>query len=88
MTIPRDKLLHLALGALAILCAVVGLVVLRQYGLGALLAYTTTVVGVLYECQQQYRGEGTADVLDAVYTAAPGYAAWGVLSLLPPGVIP
>lgn len=88
MTIQRDKLLHIALGLLAMVCAGLGLIVLRQYGIGALMAYTTTVVGVLYEAQQQYRGEGQPDVLDAVYTAAPGYLAWAALSILPPGVLP
>lgn len=79
--IPKDKLLHIALGVLALACAGVGLLVLREYGIGALMAYTTTVVGVLYEVQQQYRGEGQPDVLDAVYTAAPGFVAWTLLEV-------
>ena len=86
--IARDKLLHIALGGLAMACAGFGIIVLREYGIGALMAYTTTVVGVLYEVQQEYRGEGQPDVLDAVFTAAPGFLAWAVLSVLPPGILP
>lgn len=79
--IPRDKLLHIALGVLALACAYVALWVNSLFGLGACLAYTTTVVGVLYEVQQWYRREGVVDPLDALATAAPGWVAWAVLEL-------
>ena len=82
MTIPRDKLLHIALGVLAILCAYVALWVNSLFGLGACMAYTTTCVGVLYEVQQHYRGEGEPDLLDALATAAPGFVVWALLELL------
>ena len=82
MNIPRDKLLHLALGVLAILCAYVALWVNSLFGLGACLAYTTTAVGVLYEWQQHYRGEGEPDLFDALATAAPGWVVWALLELL------
>lgn len=82
MTLPRDKLLHIALGILAGVCALVGVLVLQHLGLGALLAYTTTATGVVYEVQQWYRKEGAVELLDAVATAVPGWAAWGVIELL------
>jgi hypothetical protein len=80
--IPRDKLLHIGLGLLAIACALVALTVHAWFGLGACLAYTTTCVGVLYELQQWYRKEGQVDIWDAIATAAPGFVAWGVLELV------
>lgn len=80
--IPRDKLLHIALGVLAILCAYVALWVNSLFGLGPCLAYTTTAVGGLYEVQQWYRREGQVEVLDAIYTAAPGFVAWGILEMM------
>lgn len=76
---PRDKLQHFALGALAIACAALALLIYRLYGLGPTLAYTTTAVGVLYELQQWYRKEGQPDPYDALATALPGWLAWGVL---------
>ena len=78
---PRDKLLHIALGVLAIACALLALVVYERFGLGPTLAYTTTAVGVLYEVQQWYRREGVVDPLDALATAAPGWVAWAVLEI-------
>lgn len=80
--IPRDKLLHLALGALAVACAVGALTVYALFGLGPCLAYTSTTVGVLYELQQHYRGEGQPDALDALATAIPGWVAWAILEAL------
>lgn len=83
MTIPRDKLLPVALGLLAGGCALVGVLVLSHRGFGALLAYTTTTAtGIVYEAQQWYRKEGAVELLDAVATAMPGWAAWGVIELL------
>jgi hypothetical protein len=79
--IAKDKLLHIGLGGLAIVCALVALMVYGLFGLGPTLAYTTTVVGLLYEVQQAYRGEGQPDILDAAATALPGFVAWGFLSL-------
>lgn len=80
--IPRDKLLHLALGVLAIACAYVALWVNSIFGLGACLAYTTTAVGILYEVQQAFRKEGQPDPWDAAATAAPGFVAWALLEFL------
>ena len=82
MNIPRDKLLHIALGLLALACALLALAIFQRFGLGATLAYTTTAVGVLYEVQQWYRREGQVEVLDAIYTAAPGFVAWALLEFL------
>jgi len=77
---PKDKLQHIGLGVLAILCALAALWLYRRVGLGATLAFTTTAVGILYEVQQWYRREGQPDWLDALATAAPGWLAWGVLA--------
>ena len=80
--IPRDKLLHIGLGLIALPCAYVALWVNSLLGLGACLAYTTTVVGGLYEWQQWFRKEGHPDPWDAFCTALPGFVAWGLLELL------
>ena len=77
-----DKLLHIALGVLAIVCALAALVIYAFFGLGPCLAYTTTAVGVLYEVQQWYRREGQPDIYDALATAAPGWVAWALLEVL------
>ena len=82
MNIPRDKLLHIGLGVLAILCAYVALWINSLFGLGACLAYTTTAVGVLYEVQQWYRKEGQPDPWDAAATAVPGWAVWAAIELI------
>ena len=82
MNIHRDKQLHIALGVLAIACALLALAIFQRFGLGPTLAYTTTAVGVLYEVQQWYRREGQVEALDAIYTAAPGWVAWALLEFL------
>lgn len=79
---PRDKLLHIALGVLSITCALAALMIHAFFGLGPTLAYTTTAVGVLYEVQQWYRREGQPDIYDALATAAPGWVAWALLEVL------
>lgn len=79
--IPRDKLLHIALGVLAVACALVALLIYGWFGLGPCLAYTTTAVGLLYEVQQWYRKEGQPDPWDALATAAPGFVAWALIEL-------
>jgi hypothetical protein len=76
---PRDKLLHLILGCLAAAVAYLGLIVHATLGLGAMLAYVTTITGVGYELQQRIRKEGQSDALDALATAAPGWLAWLIL---------
>jgi len=82
ITMPQDKLLHFALGVIACLAACVGAYIYGAVGLGALLAYTTTMIGVLYEGQQWIRKEGQVEWLDALATAAPGWLVWGLLILL------
>lgn len=79
--IPRDKLLHIGLGVLALACALLALAIFQRFGLGATLAYTTLAVGGLYEWQQWFRKEGHPDPWDAAATAAPGWVAWAVLEL-------
>lgn len=82
IVIQRDKLLHIALGGIAVACALAGLWVLDTWGVGALLAYTSTTVGLLYEAQQWVRKEGQVELLDAAATALPGWVAWFGLTLL------
>lgn len=77
--LPRDKLLHLALGFIAIACAMLALWVRDRFGLGPCLAFTTTTVGILYEGQQWVRKEGEVSPVDALATAIPGWAAWAVI---------
>ena len=79
MTIPRDKLLHLALGVLWLCATAVNLLVFTLFGLGPALAYGTTVYAILYELNQWYRKEGQPDPLDALATALPGWVAWALL---------
>ena len=45
---PRDKILHLALGLIALLAAMTAIWLHSIAGLGPTLAYATTVVGVGY----------------------------------------
>ena len=78
--IPKDKLLHIAMGVGAVAITLV-VIELARHNLGAALALMTTAFGVFYEAQQWYRRDGTVDVMDAVATAAPGFAAWAALEL-------
>lgn len=82
MIIPRDKLLHIGLGGVWLLAALVGYWVYTMFGLGLMLAYHTTAFGVLYEVNQMIRHEGQPEVLDAVCTALPGWAAWLFIKVL------
>jgi hypothetical protein len=78
----NDKALHLALGCIAAAVAYLALIVHSTLGLGAMLAFITTVVGIGYEAQQRIRKEGQVEALDALATAAPGWLAWGVLTFI------
>lgn len=80
--IPRDKLLHIGLGMLAICCVLPALLYYEMLGLGACLAYATTMTGVLYEANQWLRKEGQVEWLDTFATAAPGWVAWFILILI------
>lgn len=82
MNIPRDKILHIGLGLIWLAVTLIGYWLLQGYGLGAMLAWGTTAYGVLYEVQQWVRKEGQVEALDALATAAPGWVAWGVLTLI------
>ena len=75
----NDKLLHFALGVIACLAACVGAYIYGTVGLGALLAYTSTTVGIAYEMQQKIRGEGQVDAFDAFATAIPGWVAAAII---------
>lgn len=81
MKIPRDKILHIIMGVLAVAVTYVA-VWIGQYNLGLSLAFVSTMFGAFYEWQQWYRGEGQVDIWDAVATAAPGFVAWGLLELI------
>lgn len=81
-TIPRDKLLHIALGVLWLGITLLNLLVFKTFGLGPALAFGTTSYAILYEVNQWYRKEGQPDPLDALATAAPGFVAWAILELM------
>jgi len=51
--IPRDKLLHIAMGVGAVIVTLLA-VWLAQWNLGAALAFVTTAFGIFYEAQQKY----------------------------------
>ena len=80
--IPRDKLLHLALGVLWLCATAVNLLVYSVFGPGPALAYGTTVYGILYEVNQWIRREGQPDPWDALATALPGWVVWAALEVL------
>ena len=73
--IPRDKLMHLAMGAAA--CAV--LFALHHMPLSAAVLVGCAALGVFYEAQQWYRKEGTPDVWDAAATTLPGLLVYLIL---------
>lgn len=79
--IPKDKLLHIAMGIGAIVVTLL-VMELARYSLGASLALMTTAFGVFYEWQQWWRKEGVVDPWDALATAAPGFVAWAALEML------
>ena len=81
MNIPRDKLLHIAMGVGAVAVALV-VIELARHSLGAALALMTTTFGVFYEAQQWWRREGSVEWQDAVATALPGFVAWGLLEMM------
>lgn len=81
MKIPRDKILHLVMGAAAVIVTVL-VIELAKISLGGALAFMTTAFGAFYEFQQWYRKEGQVEVLDAVATAAPGFVAWAAIELI------
>ena len=81
MNIPRDKILHLIMGVLAV-AVTYAAVWIGQHNLAFALAFVSTMFGAFYEWQQWYRGEGQVDIWDAVATAAPGFVAWGLLELI------
>lgn len=77
--IPKDKLMHLATGAAAVLCVLLTMAI-AKHNIGLALAAATTLLGLAIEALQKFRGEGEFSLLDAAATAAPGFLAWGVLA--------
>jgi hypothetical protein len=69
----NDKVMHVILGVISCCASYLGIVIFKAWGLGPLLAYSSTIVGFGYEAQQYIRKEGTVDALDALATAAPGW---------------
>ena len=82
MVIPKDKLLHLALGVLWLCATAVNLLVFTLFGLGPALAYGTTTFAILYEVNQWVRKDGQPDPWDAFCTALPGWVVWALLEFL------
>ena len=80
MKIPKDKALHVAMGAAAVIVMLLALE-LAAWRAGAALALASTSLGVFYEFQQWWRKEGQVELLDAAATAAPGFVAWLALEL-------
>lgn len=80
MKIPRDKIMHLILGNIALAATLLLVLVFEQFGAGPAAALATTLVGVGYELQQKIRGEGEPSWQDAAATALPGWVAWLVLA--------
>ena len=78
--IPKDKLLHLAMGLGAVFVTLFA-IELAQWRVGAALALITTVFGVFYEAQQWWRKEGTVDPWDAAATALPGWVVWAAMEI-------
>lgn len=78
----RDKLLHVLMGLMTVAAALALTLVNARFGLGPALALASTLMGVGYEFQQWYRREGQVEWQDALATAAPGWAAWGVLTVV------
>lgn len=81
--IPRDKLMHAAVGLAAVLAVLLVLAV-AKHDIGFSLAVATTPLGLGAEGLQKFRGEGDFSLLDAAATAAPGFLAWGVLASFGP----
>ena len=80
MNIPKDKIQHLIMGIGAAASTLVA-VWIAQHSLGGACAFITTLFAVFYEAQQWYRREGQPDVMDAIATAAPGWAIWAALEV-------
>lgn len=76
---PNDKILHLALGVIACLAACAGMLIYTTWGLGPLLAFASTTVGIAYEGNQYIRKEGQVDAWDALATSLPGWLMWACL---------
>lgn len=66
----KDKLLHLAMGAVAGVITIVLVLLAVNVGLPAAIVAAGAAVGIGYEAQQHYRKEGTVEVADALATTA------------------
>ena len=73
--IQKDKLYHLIGGALALAMSAALLWVMRHAGVPVATALAGVALGVGLEAYQWVRKEGEPDAEDAIYTAAPWWAA-------------
>jgi hypothetical protein len=72
MSIPRDKLLHIAAGAVAGLAFIALVLVTTHAGLAWAVLAAGALTGFGYEGLQRYRGEGRVELADALATTAGG----------------
>lgn len=73
-----DKQKHIGLGLIYVAAGLAHSYVSTKWGWGAAAAFDAALGGVLYEVNQKIRGEGTPDPWDALASAAPGAAVWGI----------
>jgi hypothetical protein len=78
----NDKIMHVVLGIIACIAGCGGAYIYTTWGLGPLLAFVSTTVGIAYEGNQYIRKEGQVDILDALATALPGWAALAIINLM------
>lgn len=80
--IPKDKLMHAAMGAVAALGVLGLLAIAKHMGKDAAMVAGAVAVGLGYELVQKLRDEGDPDLEDAAVTTAGGLAltvlAWFV----------
>lgn len=72
MSIPRDKVFHLAGGALGAVAVIVLVEVAWHFGIHWAALGGAVLVGIGYEAQQKVRGEGDPSWPDALATIAGG----------------
>lgn len=76
--IPKDKVLHILMGASACLA----LTIIHYLPLSFGLLIGCAALGIFYEVQQWYRKEGQVEVMDALATASPGIVAFILLEAI------
>lgn len=79
MTIPRDKAMHVAMGAATAIGVLALLFVAARFGPPAAMIAGAVAVGCAYEGVQKLRGEGVVEFADVLATAAGGLLLTGAL---------